>query len=365
MGVEDIQFRRFEDEDGSAWEAFVDQCDGAWLQHRGGFIRSVPYEHSFSMIIDGRISGVCVLGRERRRRGAYLTGPGLALLPSARSESVYRAVRGRLRAIARIACCEAVEFSLPPMAPANRRADIADTVVRSCGFSDHIRWRWAWEPLLAYHSVLDLRLELEEILRGFSKGNKASVKRCAKSGLRSTIRTGPEVTESHWDDFVRIHRMTYARSGGTPFSESRLRHLFGLTRQGKMALSSGFRNEECVTALLVAIDKGGAFYLAGGATDEARQQGAMAWAQYESIGWLKDNSFEHYCLGFTVPALSRSGAGGISDSKKRFGGEQWLMLAGDLVLRPLSFVGRQCGPDLVTRFVRRLARQGGSEQESP
>lgn len=365
MGVDDIEFRRFEDEDVRAWDAFVELCDCAWVQHRAAFIRSLPYEFSFSVVIGGMIRGVCVLGRERRRRGAYLTGPGLALLPSARTEPVYQAVRAKVAEVACNARCEAIEFSFPPMAPANLRRDIPELVLRGCGLSEHIRWRWAWERLPAYHSVINLQLGLDEILRGFSKGNKASVKRCEKAGMQATIRTGPDVCERHWEDFIRIHRTTYARSGGTPFSDTRLRSLFELAKSGKAALVSGCRSEECVTALLLAIDKGGAFYLAGGAMDHARQQGAMAWAQYESMIWLKENSFEHYCLGFTVPALSGTDRGGIGDSKKRFGGEQWPMLAGELVVRWLPFVIRHFAPDLMAYCGRVVGKRSGGEQGQP
>lgn len=363
MRIEHIEFRRMEDEDAHAWDAFVELCDSAWTHHRTAYIRSVPYGFSFSVVIGGAIRGICVLGRERRRRGAYLTGPGLALHPSARSGSIYQAVRRKLVDVARAARCEAIEFSLPPMAPENQRRDIAETALRGCGFSDHIRWRWAWERLPAYYSVINLQEELNEILRGFSKGNKASVKRCAKAGMQATVRTGPDLEETHWADFIRIHRMTYARSGGSPFSDTRLRYLFELARSGKAALVSGCRNDECVTTLLLAIDKGGAFYLAGGATDDARRQGAMPWAQYEGITWLKRNSFKHYCLGFTVPALSGTHEGGIGDSKKRFGGEQWPMLSGDLVLRPLPFVARHLAPDLLACCAQVVAKRSGGDQE--
>jgi hypothetical protein len=355
-GTEVIQFRRFQDEEIHAWDTFVDRCDEAWVNHRTAFVESVPYSESFSILIDGIMQGICVLGREKRRMGAYLTGPGIALMPEARTETVYRAVSARLRTLAAQAGCEAVEFVLPPMAPANRRRLFCESSLRACAFSSDIRWRRAWERLPAYFSVIDLRLDLEEILKDFSKGQKANVKRCAKQGLQAVVKSGAEVTDYDWADFVHLHHTTYARTGGVPFSDSRLERLLTLVRSGKAALVNGVADGRCVTSLLLTIDKAGAFYYAGGALDEARRQGAMAWGQFAAVSWLKQHDFTHYCVGFTVPALSATETGGIGDFKKRFGGEQWPMLCGDLVLRAAPFLIRHHGSDVV-RGCARLMRK--------
>jgi hypothetical protein len=355
--TEQVEFRRFQEEDAGAWTAFVERCDEAWVQHHPVFIQSVPYDHSFSIRINGAIHGVCALGRERRRWGAHLSGPGLALAPSAHRDNVHRALRAKLRENADSARCEAVEFSLPPLAPANRQREFADSILREYGFSAGIRWRSAWEPLPAFYSVINLEQDHEAILGDFSKGQRANVKRCMKLGWQSVVQTGPEVRSEDWADFVRIHHVTYARTGGSPFSDGRLEHLFELVRLGKMVLVNGIDNGRCVMSLLLATDKGGAFYYAGGADDEARQKGAMAWGQYAGICWLKSNAFRHYCVGFTVPALSETAAGGIGDFKKRFGGEHWTMLAGDLILRPVSFAVRHYGRDVLARFAKTFIKR--------
>lgn len=355
--TEQIEFRRFREEDAGAWTSFIEQCEEAWVQHHPVFVASVPYDYSFSVRIDGVIRGVCVVGRERRRWGAYLAGPGLALLPGARTDFVRRAVRAQLREIANSARCEAVEFSLPPLAPANHRRAFADSILHEYDFSEGIRWRSAWEPLPAFYSVISLESDAETILGDFSKGQRASVKRCMKHGLQPLIQTGSEVRSEDWREFVRIHEVTYARTGGSAFSPGRLEQLLRLARLGKMVLVNGIDGGKCVTSLLLAIDKGGAFYYAGGADDEARQKGAMAWAQYAGICWLKKNLFRHYCVGFTVPALSETAAGGIGDFKKRFGGEHWTMLSGDLVLRPAAFAVRHHGRDVLARSAKTLLKR--------
>lgn len=367
-GTGDVQFRRFQDEDAQEWDAFVDRCDEAWVSHRAAFIASVPYNESFSISIDGVLQGICVLGRERRRMGAYLTGPGIALQAQARTEPVYRAVRARLCELAARSRCEAVEFVLPPMAPANWRRQFADSGLRACALSSDIRWRHSWERLPAYFSVIDLGLDLEQLLRQFSKGQKANVKRCAKQGLQASVKTGAGVDDRDWSDFVRLHHLTYARTGGVPFAAGRLEWLLKLARTGKAALVNGVVDGGCVTSLLLTIDKGGAFYYAGGAQDEARRQGVMAWGQFAAMSWLKERGFAHYCVGFTVPALSGTETGGIGDFKKRFGGEQWPMLCGDLVVRATPYLFRHHGSDLVRGCAalarRALGRIGGRVRQA-
>ena len=346
----------FEEDGTEAWNAFVNHCAEAWVFHTAEFVKAASYDYSFSIVLDGVVRGVCVLGRERRRLGSYLVGPGLALDESAQSEPVWRAVRKQLRALARRAGCDAVEFTLPPMAPANWSHTFETSHLKALGFSAGMRWRWAWEPLPAYVSVIHLGNELSEILREFHKGQKSNVRRCERLGFRCKALTGAEITETAWCEFEEIHRIRYARSGGRGFSARRLAHLFELAKQGKLILLCGYQESECIAAILVAADRQAAFYYAGGARDEARKNGAMAWIQYESIRCLKERGYRYYCLGFTVPELSGTASGGIGDFKKRFGGEQWPMLCGDLVCRRSGFLLKHIGHDLARRVARIFAK---------
>ena len=356
--IESLSFQRYQDTDRRVWASFVDRCDEAWVYHTPEFIEAAAYDCSFSVLVDGDLQGVCVLGRERRRLGAYLSGPGLALLPGAHQAWIYQGLLTKLHHLAVTARCECVEFVLPPLAPANYRRSFPDCVLGQCGFGDGIRWRRASEPLPGYFSVIDLTQDAGKILSAFSKGQKSNVKRCEKLNLRLNAFTAYDVTADVWADFVNIHKITYARTGGRSFSAEKLGGLYLLARTGRILLVNGYEGAQCVTSLLLAIGKGGAFYYAGGALDVSRQHGVMAWAHYQVICWLKEHGFEHYCMGFTVPALSGTEAGGIGDFKKRFGGEQWPMLCGDLILRPKAFLARHqaydlfAGPARVLRTLR-------------
>jgi len=347
-----IELKPFRDESPEDWSHFVKECDEAWVFHTASFIDAFPYDFSFSIRIDGSIRGICVMGRVRRRSGAYFVGPGMALSAAAKNATVYGVLRTKLKDLAVSAGCQGAEFTLSPMAPAHFSKKFADSILYQFSFSEGARWRKSWETLPGFFSVIDLGLDVTQIIRGFSKGNKASVSRCKKLGLGLEVQTGQNTNRESWQDFVTIHRQTYRRSNGEPFSDERLDHLFLLVQSGHMALVNGIENGICVSSLLLATDKSGAFYYAGGAFDDARQKGIMAWTHSEAIRWLKENGYKRYCLGFTITALEGTVGGAIGDSKNRFGGNKWPMLCGDLILRPASFFIFQMAPEIVHLFLR-------------
>jgi hypothetical protein len=103
----------------------------------------------------------------------------------------------------------------------------------------------------------------------------------------------------------------------------------------------------CVTSILLATYKRRAFYSYGGARDDARKNGAMAWIQNEACIWLKEHGYKRYCLGFTISSLEGTYEGGVGDFKKRFGGDRWLMLSGELISHPLRYFIRHVIPDFI------------------
>ncbi len=342
-----IEFLDFKDENADEWMRFVETCDDAWLGHSPFYINAFNNEFSFSIRLNGALRGVCVLGSSPRRWGAYLEGVGMALAPEAHTQQVYEALKKKLKDLAVRAKCQAVEITLHPMAPANINRAFADTVLKRCGFSDGARWRRVWEIHGGFFSSIDLDQDLDAIVRGFSKGNKASVNRCKKLGFSVQIETGETAQRTAWDDFVAIHNHTYLRSGGQPYSQQRLELLFRLVQAGYLTLFTFRRDGICVASLVLSTFKRGAVYFAGGALDEARQQGIMAWAHAQAAHWLQQNGYKQYGIGFTIPALAETKDGAIGTAKKGFGGNKWPMLCGELVLRPVDFFLRQFLPGLI------------------
>lgn len=345
-----ITISRFSEINASIWNRFVDRCDEAWVHHAAEFVIASSYCYSFGIFLEDRLEGICAMGRERRRYGAYFSGPGVALSKRAQIPEVYDTILFYLRELARRTRTEAVEFTLPAMAPANHSRAYGDCNLSTLKFSPGIRWRKAWEHLPAYMSVVDLSRDSSEILRGFHKGQKANVRRCQKLGVASRAISGERCSDEEWVAFKEIHEITYARSGGATFSAQRIDGLREMVRLGTLILFNGYSEAECVASMLVAVGKKGAFYYAGGARDEARKNGVMAYMQFEIMRWLKEAEFRYYCVGFTVPMLTGSAGGGIGDFKKRLGGEQWPMLAGDLVVSRARFLLRHFSYDLLRRI---------------
>lgn len=343
----------FAEEDSDAWTDFVEECPEAWLHHLPEFAAAQPGNCSFSVRVDGRIAGVCVLARGRRKFGAVLSGPGLALATGADRDAIYRAVGDALRRLARRERCQAVEFVLPPLAPAFAGRGRDGTVLAALGFSRGLRWAYDLDFIDGYYSVIDLTQEMETILKGYSKGNRASAARCRKMGMSVVPSFGAALEEAAWENFRRIHRATYARSHGTPFTDSRLARLAAMVRAGRLALINIHRGSECVATVLLEIYKQGASYFAGGATDEARQQGAMAFAQYAAMEWAKGAGCVCYSMGPTYPALSDTPFGANGEFKKRFGGARWEILAGEMMINPLAHLARIRMPAALRRGLGR------------
>ena len=185
--IESLSFQRYQDTDRRVWASFVDRCDEAWVYHTPEFIEAAAYDCSFSVLVDGDLQGVCVLGRERRRLGAYLSGPGLALLPGAHQAWIYQGLLTKLHHLAVTARCECVEFILPPLAPANYRRNFAHCVLGQCGFGNGIRWRRASEPTSSSSRP-----------SGASSGRRTSTRwaRRWRSGASSTAATSSSGTWS-------------------------------------------------------------------------------------------------------------------------------------------------------------------------
>jgi len=353
MNAKRVELKRFQEENLEEWSEFVATCDEAWVFHTPAYIRSFPYDFSFSIRIDGCIQGICVMGRVPCRGGAYFVGPGGALSEEAKKPEVYNLLTKKIKSLASSVGCQRVEFTLSPMAPANTNKKFSDSLLHDCGFTEGGRWWRSWENLPGYFSVIDLHLEFDEIVRRFSRFNRVRVARCNELGLKVAVETGEAANKQSWEDFVRIHRLTYLRTNGEPFSDERLESLFHVVQAGHLMLLRVLDDGACITCLLLATDKGGSFYLAGGAVDTARQNGVMVWAHSEAIRWLKEKGYKYYCLGFTISSLEGTPIGSIGDSKKRFGGERWPMLCGDLILRPFSFFTLQVLPELVDTYIRK------------
>src|SRR5262249_182471 len=178
MNAKSVELKRVQEEDVAERTEFVATWDEAWVLTTPAYIRSFPYDFSFSIRIDGCIQGICVMGRVPCRGGAYFVGPGGALSEEAKKPEVYNLLTKKIKSLASSVGCQRVQFTLSPMAPANNNKKFSDSLLHDCGFTEGGRWWRSWENLPGYFSLIDLHLEFDEIVRRFSRFNRVRVARC-------------------------------------------------------------------------------------------------------------------------------------------------------------------------------------------
>jgi len=330
----------FADENPKEWAEFVEACPEAWLGHRPESIRGTARDCSFALRQDGRLAAICVVDRMRDHLGWVLDGPGVAVAADVDADRAHLAVGEELRARARSMDCAAVRFDLPLLAPANRQRGYPRSALATLGFSAGIRPSNRLDIARSYHSIVDLRQDMQQVLKGFSKGNRNAVTRAQKRGFTLTFTCGTPPPETEWNNFAAINKATFARSGLPGFSEDDLAHYRQLVTDGFLALMNIHEGGACIASELLEIYKGGVNCLAGGSTDEARQFGITPFSMYSAMGWAKAQGCHSFNLGSTLPVLAGTRYGGIGESKKRFGGERIEDLCGEWILDPQAHFAR-------------------------
>lgn len=334
--MSDIVFTPFENENQDLWSKFVDDCDCAWLHHTPAMMRLSHIERGgvnccFLIRHGSDLVSICVFSKYRSGLGSILSGPGIAILKDIHTRKTIDLIEVEINRIAGIYSCQAVRFFLSPLAPELKALRYHDSLLAELGFSFGVRGN-SLDYEAAYCSVVKLKSELKNILDDFTKGNRASVLRCRKMGITCSVFRGGSLSEPVWRDFIAIHKATFARNGLTPFSAARLECLAELVRSGYMGLVTAYEDDRPIASILLETYKDGVNYLAGGCTGEGLRIGVMAFTHFSAMEWAKLAGFSDYCVGTTGPMERGTKNGAIGASKKRFGGEKWDYLAGELVL---------------------------------
>lgn len=241
------------------------------------------------------------------------------------------ATETKVRSLAAERSCQAVRFFLPSLAPELKALRYSESILADWGFSFGARGD-SLDYEASFGTVVNLRNETGEILRDFSKGQRANVMRCRKIGLNTSIYQGPSFSDHEWRSFAEIHTATFVRNGRRPFSAERLEYLAKMVSRGFLALATTKSDASAVSAVLLETYKKGVYYLAGGSTEFGLKIGAMAFTQYSAMEWAKMSGYTDYLIGMTVPIERGSKAGQIGAFKSHFGSERWDHLAGELIL---------------------------------
>ena len=348
-----LTFTAFVDDDQEEWARFVDGCDEAWLYHHPTYLRhwsTFANDQSFSIRVDGKMVGVCALSNTRIGLGGILEGPGLALAPISGAHETRVAALKHLRAIAARLNCQALQFRISPLTPSVRSSNYAQSTLAEMGFGlGETRYRFTGDTLasvVGYATLIDLDLDMDSILKDFSKGHRANVGRCAKTlSVRTT--TGAAFEPGLFRDFILVLGQTLSRHGERLYPPY-VAFLEAMTRSGFMTVLAAYQGDTCVAAALIATYKGGAYYFRGGSTSEGLSLGAMTFLQHRAMAHFKQNGFDLYNVGVTYPALESSQRGNVGAFKKRFGGRKVDDLSGELMLDRNRYILRILLPKLIS-----------------
>lgn len=354
----------FTDESKEDWDRFVDVCPEAWLNHRSDLIqRSLDNQSyadfSFSIRHDGRIVGVCVLTRFAVGLGASLSGPGLALSPHVNRKEAGLCVDETIRRFAEKHNCQALRFHLSPLAPGLIGQRYHESTLAELGFSFGVRGD-DLNYQAAYVNMINLRKTLGEILQDFTKGNRNNVVKCASAPVHVEFDLGCDVEDKKWSEFVDLHKATFKRNSLTPFDEDRLKRLRAAISSGYIVLARAYERDACIASVMLERYKGGLHYAVGCCDERALKMGAMAYIHYAAMEWGKTTGCNWYCMGTTCPMVK----GDYGDFKKRFGGEKYDLLSGELILDAQAHMRKIILPaafgiaGLLPSSLKRVARTG-------
>ncbi|MEI7605901.1 MAG: GNAT family N-acetyltransferase [Rhodospirillaceae bacterium] len=314
------------------WDAFVESCSEAYICHLSRYVEASLDGSSYSefsfAIMDGDIFlAICVLRKTRVGLGNILSGPGVAISDHVDRRKAIDIIKKAIVNLSERLNCQSVAFHIPPMSPGQIGRRYFDSSLAQLGFSFGVRGNFL-DYDYAYVSVINLGQDNNTILKGFTKGNRADVTRCKRNGMSVVITHAVCPCDAEWHNFLTIHVQTFERNGLTPFDKARFTVLRESVQLGYLALVNAYDNTKCIASILIEIYKGGAYYLAGGCQTSSLSSGVMAFIHYSAMLWAKERGVSWYCMGSTAPA-SKTGYG---EFKKRFGGEKYDLLSGELVV---------------------------------
>ena len=176
---------------------------------------------------------------------------------------------------------------------------------------------YGFEDKSGISQVINLRESESTLWKGLST--------TAQQTVRKAIRTGYKVERGAWpelaDDYVRIHRETYERTGVTPHPRA---YFDGIAREmaSHHALWVGYNRTGHPIAFHNDMQFGnGSWYHTGCSTSEALDAGVNYLLFWQSIRAAKTAGFHWYDCGEIFPNTTDQKSKGLTLFKTRFGGD--------------------------------------------
>ena len=144
---------------------------------------------------------------------------------------------------------------------------------------------------------IDLRPELDDILRGFSSNHRRNIRKAQKHNLKCTIHRTEDALLEHLTAFSHTAARREGRRESIPgVNENLLRKLLNFDSAFLMQLH---RDENIISSMYIITTPKRAFYFSGGTTPEGTKIGAFQYLVWCAIGELRNRGISTLTLGGT------------------------------------------------------------------
>lgn len=319
----DIEFKPYKDSDSSLWEEINLKANGSfltsvkWIEFQKQFGKNTE---QFLIYYKDKLIGNLYIEIVRRRFAKYAYSPygpvvdwdtfipDLSCMKENKIKCFFKSFQKFQKDF--IQKQNLNLFRIDPLLPASYREELLN-----------LGYKKSLSPTQAKDTtIINLELSEEELQKNLAKVARYNIKKSKEAGFEVIkVKTNKEFEnflEILFDTFVRKNFATY----GKEYFEKQfemlngdLSHIFLTKYKGRY-----------LSAALINTYNQNASYAHGGSINDAESQkfGATYLLQWEIIKFLKQNNFKTYNLWGILPDYVQSHPmKGVSDFKKRFGGD--------------------------------------------
>lgn len=316
------------------WDAVLAVSDDAWLFHSHRWLEATSQVFELSTVIflardGGNVIAAWPVQAKRAWGQAFsvvgpggpvfrrdVTGPGRASILSELARRIERWARSER--IERVSC------ALPPLAAVRRERAEAEHPLAALG----------WRDTSTSTRVVRLDQPAETLWAGLASDARRTIRRAWESGYR--------VEQAPWgllvDDYVRLHRETYRRTGTPPHPRAYFAAIAAsMASAGHAVLwvALGGGGETVAFHNSGRFQRAGLYWTGCSATEHLRN-GVNYALMWEAMLGARDDGCAWYDVGEIFPDAAEGKARGLSVFKSKFGGEVRPLYRAQLSLPPTT-----------------------------
>jgi hypothetical protein len=343
------------------WDEACDASLGAWLYHRAEWVaieaeRFVRENLSFGVIEQDRIIGLQPLYlsevglgtfNERLLHSGIHRHTGLALvngIDRGTATAAQRVAMQRIGELAHTLDVDRIQLNAQNLAPVNRGPEREEIPwwVRSDGFQLGVNFGPSGilpvpgMTTCCADQVVELAPPLPELFTALDEPCRRAVRKAEAAGLDLEVGNGGSCVTRYYE----LAQLSVRRTGEVlPPIEYFAQVWDALGAVGRCAILFARHEARDVAALLLAIDRGAASFLAGVSDPAELSLRSNDFVHWQAIRWLKARGIACYRLGPAFPELPEAWPiVRVSRFKTKFGTRSVPLIQGSLYRHPEKYV---------------------------